>query len=350
MDPRPTISVLVIDDSAHNRRMLTQLLQSEPDIQVVEWAVDGEEGLRKVLELRPDVVTVDLEMPRLGGYTFLRLLRNAAPTPVIVISSYSHKADVFKALELGAFDFIAKPQKLTPEVRESLRAELVEKVRAARLVRRAGARRGADLAPREPPPPKGPQEVPLVVAVAASTGGPPAVQRLLEALAVEPTPCVLVCQHMPAQFTKAFAERLDRIGPFNVTEAAEGDRLIAGHVYIAPGGRHMTVEERDGAVVLKVAPQGEKDRYAPSADRLFSSVARTLGSRSLAVVLTGMGADGAAGAREVHQAGGEVWAESEETAVVFGMPQEAIATGLVRRVLPLGEMGPALVSFVRRRR
>jgi two-component system chemotaxis response regulator CheB len=350
MDPRPSISVLVIDDSAHNRRLLTQLLQSEPDIEVVDSAVDGEEGLRKVIELRPDVVTADLEMPRLGGYTFLRLLRNAAPTPVIVISSYSHKADVFKALELGAFDFIAKPQKLTAEVRESLRAELVEKVRAARLVRRAGARRGPGPAVKEAPPVKGPQEAPCVVAVAASTGGPPAVQRLLEALAVEPSPCVLVCQHMPAQFTKAFAERLDRIGPFNVTEAAEGDPVVPGHVYIAPGGRHMVVEEKNGGLVLKVTPQAEKDRYAPSADRLFSSVARLLGSKSLVVVLTGMGADGASGVREVHQAGGEVWAESEETAVVFGMPQEAIATGAVRRVLPLGEIGPALVAFARRRR
>ena len=146
MNARPPTTVLVIDDSAHNRRTLKQLLESEPDVQVLDWAMDGEEGLRKVVDLRPDVVTVDLEMPRLGGYTFLRLLRNAAPTPVIVISSYSHKADVFKALELGAFDFIAKPQKLTPEVRESLRAELVEKVRAARLVRRAGARRGGDRA------------------------------------------------------------------------------------------------------------------------------------------------------------------------------------------------------------
>jgi two-component system chemotaxis response regulator CheB len=350
MNPGPPITVLVIDDSAHNRRMLIQLLESDPGLQVIDWAGDGEEGLRKVVDLRPDVVTVDLEMPRLGGYTFLRLLRNTAPTPVIVISSYSHKADVFKALELGAFDFIAKPQKVTPEARESLRVELLEKVRAARMVRRAGARRGIGRAGKDSQAPKGPQEIPFVIAVAASTGGPPAVQRLLEALAVEPTPCVLVCQHMPAQFTKAFAERLDRIGPFNVTEAAEGDRLVPGHVYIAPGGRHMVLEEEDGSLVLRIPPPGEKDRYAPSADRLFVSVARTLGPKALAVVLTGMGSDGAAGLRDVHQAGGEVWAESEETAVVFGMPQEAIATGLVKRVLPLGEIGPALVSVARRRR
>ncbi|MDY7229945.1 protein-glutamate methylesterase/protein-glutamine glutaminase [Hyalangium rubrum] len=347
MSVRPPVTVLVIDDSAHNRRMLIELLESEPDIQVLDWAGDGEEGLRKVVDLRPDVVTVDLEMPRLGGYTFLRLLRNTAPTPVIVISSYSHKTDVFKALELGAFDFIAKPQKSTADTRESLRLELMEKVRAARMVRRGSTpRREA----RKPPAPLETQELPFVVAVAASTGGPPAVQRLLEALAAEPTPCVLVCQHMPAQFTRAFAERLDRIGPFHVTEACEGDRIVPGHVYIAPGGRHMVLAEKEGRLELKIPAQGGKDRYAPSADRLFTSVARTLGSKALAVVLTGMGSDGAAGVREVHHAGGEVWAESEETAVVFGMPQEAIATGVVRRVLPLGEMGPALVTAARRRR
>jgi two-component system chemotaxis response regulator CheB len=348
MTDRPPITVLVIDDSAHNRRTVKKLLESESDVQVIDWAVDGEEGLRKVLSLQPDVVTVDLEMPRMGGYTFLRLLRGAAPTPAIVISSHSHKADVFKALELGAFDFIARPAKATTEALEALRAELLEKVRSARLVRRGGARRGPERVVREPQPQH--EDVPFIIAVAASTGGPPAVQRLLEALAAEPTPCVLVCQHMPSQFTRAFAERLDRIGPFNVAEAKEGDRILPGQVYIAPGGRHLQLDERDGRLVLKTCEKTERDRYVPSADQLFDSVAKTLGARALAVVLTGMGSDGAVGVREVHKAGGEVWAESEETAVVFGMPQEAISTGVVKRVLPLGEIGPALVALARRRR
>lgn len=349
MTRRPPTTVLVIDDSAHNRRTLKQLLESEPDVQVLDWAADGEEGLRKVVDLRPDVVTVDLEMPRMGGYTFLRLLRTAAPTPAIVISSHSHKADVFKALELGAFDFIARPAKATAAALEILRMELLEKVRAARLVRRGGAQRTP---PAREAPEWEPEAAarPFIIAVAASTGGPPAVQRLLEALAAEPTPCVLVCQHMPAQFTKAFAERLDRIGPFNVSEAKEGDRVAAGHVYIAAGGRHLQLTEREGRLVLRTPEMSPKDRYVPSADQLFESVAKTLGDKALAVVLTGMGSDGAVGVRQVHKAGGEVWAESEETAVVFGMPQEAISTGVVKRVLPLGEIGPALVALVRRRR
>lgn len=346
MTARPPITVLVIDDSAHNRRTLKRLLESESDVQVVDWAMDGEEGLRKVLSLRPDVVTLDLEMPRMGGYTFLRLLRSAVPTPAIVISSHSHKADVFKALELGAFDFIARPAKATTEALEALRVELLEKVRAARLARRSGARPGPERVVREPAPQQ--EGLPFTIAVAASTGGPPAVQRLLEALAAEPTPCVLVCQHMPSQFTQAFAERLDRIGPFHVSEAKEGDRLAPGHVYIAPGGRHLQLAEREGQLVLRTPEVSARDRYAPSADQLFESVAKTLGSKALAVVLTGMGSDGAQGVREVHKAGGEVWAESEETAVVFGMPQEAISTGVVKRVLPLGEIGPALVARARR--
>ena len=346
MSARDAVKVLVIDDSAHNRRTLTELLESAPDVQVLGRAADGEEGLRKVMELRPDVVTLDLEMPRLGGYTFLRLLKATVPTPVIVISSYAHKSDVFKALELGAFDFIAKPPRASPESIEALRAELLDKVRSARHVRPAA--KPAPILPVRPAP--APAEVPFVVAVGSSTGGPPAVQRLLEALSPEPSPCILICQHMPSQFTRAFAERLDRIGPFTVKEACDGDVLTAGHVYIAPGGRHMLVTSRAGRLELQTPGPLGQDRYAPSVDRLFSSVAKTLGPKALAVVLTGMGSDGAAGTREVADAGGEVWAESEETAVVFGMPQEAIATGRVKRILPLGEIGPALVLAARRRR
>ncbi len=343
MSTRDPVKVVVIDDSAANRRTLTELLESAPDVQVLGRAADGEEGLRRVMELRPDVVTLDLEMPRLGGYTFLRLLKATVPTPVIVISSYAHKSDVFKALELGAFDFIAKPPRATPEAMELLRIELLDKVRSARHVRPTGP--GPGNAVRAAPP-----EVPFVVAVGSSTGGPPAVQRLLEALAPEPSPCILICQHMPSQFTRAFAERLDRIGPFTVKEACDGDTLAPGHVFIAPGGRHMLVTSRGGRLELQTPGPGGQDRYAPSVDRLFSSVAKTLGPKALAVVLTGMGSDGAAGTREVGDAGGEVWAESEETAVVFGMPHEAIATGRVKRILPLGEIGPALVLAARRRR
>ncbi|MET0401899.1 MAG: chemotaxis response regulator protein-glutamate methylesterase [Cystobacter sp.] len=340
--PEP-VKVLVVDDSAPNRRLLTELLESSPDVRVVSTASDGNEGLRQVLALHPDVVTLDLEMPRLGGYSFLRLLKSAAPTPVIVISSYAHKADVFKALELGAFDFIAKPSHPTPEALERLRRELQDKVRAARRVR-------PDLLPSVRRPKILPVEPSFVVGVGASTGGPPAVQRLLESLAVEPSMSLLVCQHMPKQFTRAFAERLDRLGPFTVREAQEGDLLLPGHVFIAPGGRQLVVYRQGGQYTLGTPPPTMQDKHAPSVDRLFMSLAEVFGARAVGVVLTGMGSDGALGAKSIRKAGGEVWAESERTAVIYGMPQEAVATGAVNRVLPLGEIGPALVDVARKRR
>jgi len=337
------VKVLVVDDSESNRKLLTELLESAPDLRVVSTAADGNEGLRQVMAMHPDVVTLDLEMPRLGGYSFLRLLKSTAPTPVIVISSYAHQADVFKALELGAIDFIAKPSRPTPEALEKLRRELQDKVRAARQLRS-----------ERTPPPRRPRGLPLepsfVVGVGASTGGPPAVQRLMEALSAEPSVSMLVCQHMPKQFTRAFAERLDRLGPFTVREAQDGDLLLPGHVFIAPGGRQLVVYRQGGQYTLGTPPPTMQDKHAPSVDRLFMSLAEVFGARSVGVVLTGMGSDGAQGARSIHKAGGEVWAESERTAVVYGMPQEAVATGAVRRVLPLGEIGPALVELARKRR
>ncbi|HYO72215.1 MAG TPA: chemotaxis response regulator protein-glutamate methylesterase [Archangium sp.] len=338
------VKVLVVDDSAHNRRLLTELLESSPDVKVVGTACDGNEGLRQVLALHPDVVTLDLEMPRLGGYSFLRLLKSSAPTPVIVISSYAHKTDVFKALELGAFDFIAKPAKPTPDVLEKLRKELYEKVQAARLIR------PAEVKPVARKPKVMPLEPSFVVGIGASTGGPPAVQRLLESLAPEPSMCLLVCQHMPKQFTRAFAERLDKLGPFSVREAQEGDVLAPGHVFIAPGGRQLVVYRQNGQYVVGTPPPTMQDKHAPSVDRLFMSLAEVFGPKTIGVVLTGMGSDGAVGAKVIRKAGGEVWAESEETAVIYGMPQEAVATGAVSRVLPLGEIGPALVDLARKRR
>ncbi|MFZ5468966.1 MAG: protein-glutamate methylesterase/protein-glutamine glutaminase [Myxococcota bacterium] len=335
------LQVLVIDDSAVNRRAITQLLESVPDVKVVDRARDGEEGLKKATLLRPDVITLDLEMPKLDGFSFLRLLMAHTPTPVIVLSSYAHSSDVFKALELGALDFIAKPARPDKEQLERLRKELLEKVRAVRLWRRAGGaavRTGV----------AGPDRAVQVIAVGASTGGPPAVQRLLESMAGQPV-CLLVSQHMPPRFTRAFADRLDRIGSFSVSEAQDGDMVRSGHAYIAPGGRHLLLADKKGQLSVRVAAPEDDDKHAPSVDRLFASVASCLGREAMGVVLTGMGADGAKGAQDIARAGGAVWAESEETAVVFGMPKEAIATGAVKHVLPLGELGPSLVSSLAHR-
>lgn len=347
MRPERPISVLVVDDSAANRRAITRILENAPGIKVVDRAADGEEGLKKAIALQPDVITLDLEMPRLDGYTFLRLLMAKAPTPVIVISSYGHPSDVFKALQLGAFDFVAKPAKGGKESLDGVRAELVEKVRAARFMRReekptpSPPRRASKAGSRPPKP-----ERALVLAVGASTGGPPAVQKLLEGLAGLPV-CVLVAQHMPPRFTEAFAQRLDQTVPFQVKEARSGDPVATGRVYIAPGGEQLEVAEKDGQLVLHVVPTSAADKHAPSVDRLFASVARVCGAEAKAAVLTGMGSDGAEGSRALADAGGEVWAEAEASAVVFGMPQAAIATGRVKFVLPLDDLARGLARSLK---
>lgn len=338
------VTVLVIDDQASNRRAITEMLESAADVEVLDRAGDGEEGLKKAASLQPDVITLDLEMPKLDGFAFLRLLMATVPTPVIVISSYAHKSDVFKALELGAFDFIAKPAGSGRAELERIREELLEKVRAVRHIRREKKREHAK-APKLVAP-----RAPFIVALGASTGGPPAVQRVVEALANENDLCLLVAQHMPPKFTQAFAERLDRIGTFSVTEAKSGDAPAAGRVYIAPGGQHLELVKRESGLGLRVTDPNGDDKHAPSVDKLFKSVAETLGAHSLGVVLTGMGADGAEGAKAIKKAGGEVWAESEDTAVIYGMPKEAIATGSVRRVLKLPDVGPALSAVAARRR
>ncbi len=344
----PTISVLVVDDSAANRKSIAQLLDATPGLRVVDRAADGEEGLRKAMTLKPDVITLDLEMPKLDGHGFLRLLMANAPTPVVVLSSYNHPADVFKALQLGAVDFVAKPRGSDRQSLNSLHAELVEKVRAARGARGKTLGPGPK-APRAPSDPLLGSVRPVVVAIGASTGGPPAVQRLLEAIDGLPV-CALVAQHMPARFTAAFAARLDAVLTARVSEATSGDRLEPAHVYIAPGGAHLEVVEANGTAVLHVSKAQDRDWHAPSVDRLFLSVAKVVGSASAGVVLTGMGDDGAVGVKALRRVGAEVWAEAQSSAVVFGMPQAAIATGAVRHTLPIGELGPALARALRKPR
>jgi len=344
------ISVLVIDDSAANRRAITHILEAAPGIKVVDRAADGEEGLKKALKLKPDVITLDLEMPRLDGYSFLRLLMAQAPTPVVVLSSYAHPSDVFKAMQLGAVDFVAKPDKGQGASLNSVRAELVEKVRAVRDVRPELSRKKTPAVPMPAVELKPSLERDaVIVAVAASTGGPPAVQLVLESLAGLPV-CVLVAQHMPPRFTEAFAARLDSTVNLRVTEAKRGDPLDPGRAYIGPGGQQLEVAVRGGKLVVEVKASSEEDRYSPSADRLFSSVAKVAGARAVGVVLTGMGNDGAEGVRALADAGAEIWAESEETAVVYGMPEAAVATGRVKHVLPLAALGQQLARTLARAR
>lgn len=360
-----TIRVLVIDDSAFNRQTITAMLEGEPGLQVVGRAGDGEEGLKLAFQLQPDVITLDLEMPRMDGFAFLRLLMARQPTPVLVISGYATRENVFKALELGALDFVAKPSRtITPELK-TIKEELLAKVRLVTQLRmvsltdraartRAVGTMSGQFAPvpmpvAPPPSRKEGQAPPRLVAIGASTGGPPAVSRILANL--EPTlPIgIVVTQHMPAKFTRAFAERLDRTTPWSVREAESGDAITAGSVLVAPGGGSLSLRREGAALKVDVVAQQPEDRYVPSVDRMLTTAAQAMGAELLGIVLTGMGGDGTRGVRAVKAAGGRTMAEAPESAVIFGMPQEAIATGVVDDVAPLQTIPEIIARFAQRK-
>ncbi|RII27615.1 MAG: chemotaxis response regulator protein-glutamate methylesterase [Geobacter sp.] len=347
----PVIKVVVVDDSAYNRRAITKMLEGMDNVQVVGYAADGEEGMRRILDLRPDLVTLDLEMPKMDGFTLLRIIMNTRPTPVIVISSRSEDERVFKALELGAVDFIAKPTTVISDQLLKIQEDLQEKVCNVFNLNMAGVkRRGVtDVTSEVPPRKKKKTALPPsarlgqpnmdVIAIGASTGGPPALQNILSAFSTPQPVAVLVSQHMPPGFTKAFAERLNRGSALEIKEATDGDLVRPGRVLVAPGGLNMVFQKlENGEVVTRLAKPSAEDRYVPSVDVMFNSLAGIYGERVLAVVLTGMGNDGSRGVRAVKEAGGQVLAESEESSVVFGMPREAIATGVVDGVAPLDRM------------
>jgi two-component system chemotaxis response regulator CheB len=340
--------MLLVDDSALSIGELQRVLEGGGDFDVVGHARDGEQALREVMALQPDAIVLDLQMPRMDGFTFLRLLMARRPTPVIVLSSNSRRSDVLKTLELGALDFVAKPERggLEP-VREELLAKCAM-IRALRI-ENLGVRAAPE---REPADPRPLVEPARLAVVGASTGGPQALQELLGALPGDLPLGVLVAQHMPEKFTRAFAERLGRTSAFTVAEAAEGDLVAAGRVLVAPGGRHLEVRRERGTGTLRVAlalpePGGGGARYCPSVDRLFTSAALAMPRRLCAVVLTGMGNDGAAGVRAVKAAGGLTLTESELTAVIYGMPRAAVATGKVDQALPLTELAGRLERFAR---
>jgi len=334
------IRVVVVDDSAYNRRAITRMLEELPGVQVVGYATNGEEGIRRVIDLAPDLVTLDLEMPRMDGFTMLRILMATTPVPVIVISSNFGDEKVFKALELGAVDFVAKPTSIVSEELMQIQKDLHEKVQGVFKLDMARLKKGRrqEASPELPLAEPAAKTLIDLVAIGSSTGGPPALQQMFQALK-DPLPFgVVVSQHMPTGFTATFAERLNRITGFEVREAKDGDQVQPGRVLIAPGGRNMVLMKAGDVVVTRIALPNKKDRYVPSVDELFSSAAPIYKNRMLAVVLTGMGNDGSLGVREAKRHGAQVVAESEESAVVYGMPREAVATGAVDRVVPIGGM------------
>lgn len=341
------IRAIVIDDSAYNRVTLSRMLEKEGDIRVVATAVNGEDGIKQVVRHKPDVITLDLEMPLLDGFAFLRWLMANNPVPVIVVSSRASDRSVFKALEFGAVDFIAKPGGRVSTKLEEIERDLVTKIRQCTEVKLENVRKRipteqAKVVEGGEPATLHGRALDLVV-IGSSTGGPPALQHLFEDLPFMPVPFV-VAQHMPPVFTRLFAERVDRLTRYRVKEAEHGEVLMPGVVYIAPGGQQTEVIRNADQLRIRLTEKNLGDLYAPSVNRLFHSASACCDDRLLAVVLTGMGDDGADAIREVARRGGKTIAESAVTAIIFGMPGEAIKTGAVQKVLPLHDIAEAIAD------
>lgn len=349
------IRVMVVDDSALNRNEMLLALASCPEATVVGSAANGAEALQKVAELRPDLILLDLEMPKLDGFAFLRIVPTVWRCPVIVVSSCSGSKHVFRALELGAVDFVAKPATSAERVecldrllREKL--QVVQHLTAPLSGTPSGVSSSGGRAPqslRLPPSSQAPAPARLL-ALTASTGGPPALSRVLAKLEANPTCAVVIAQHMPRNFTEAFAASLDAHSALRVREAKHGDAVSGGCALVCPGRQCMEVRAVRGGWVVDVFAPGPRDRYAPSGDRLLGSAAATAGTHCAGVVLTGMGDDGLEGARAIGRRGGVVVAEDETSAVVYGMPRAVIEQGLAHRALPLGKIAHYLNGWLQR--
>ncbi len=348
------IRVLVVDDSAFNRQSIAAMLNASPDIEVVDAVADGREAIRSVAVHKPDVITLDLEMPNMDGFTFLRWLMANTPTPVLVISSQSDTKSVFTALDLGAVDFLAKPTKKISNEIYNIKDDLLKKVEiiAGLPIEKMMSRVKAITEERKPEKHASEEKAAHkaitssnidLVAIGSSTGGPPALQSIISILPEKFPAAVAVSQHMPPGFTRYFAERMDKNSKVEVKEAEEGDLVSKGRVFISPGGYHMTFKRKGDSIKVNLKKRSVSDLYTPSVDVMMASASEVFGNRVLGVILTGMGNDGKIGMREIKNKKGQTIAESEETAVVFGMPGEAIKDGSIDIVLPLPKIAGEII-------
>lgn len=348
MSTTDKVRVLVVDDSALMRKLIPQMLEADQSIEVVGTAMDGNFCLKKIEELKPHVVTLDLQMPGMNGIDTLKEIMRRHPLPVIVVSSHSTEGAsiTFKALGLGAFDFVTKPQDATVHMADAAR-QLIAKIKAAadcKVVRpgtlaRAPQRAEKIAAGKSAPVPT------KTVAIGISTGGPQALEFLLAQLPPDFPGTILVVQHMPSGFTDMFARRLDELCGLRVKEAQSGDVLQAGRVLICPGSRHMTVKRLPMGDVVVLNDEALVNGHRPSVDVLFHSLAQEFGRFGVAVLMTGMGDDGAQGLGAVKKAGGMTIAQSEESCVVFGMPKAAIERGYATRVVGLDVLASTLQTL-----
>ncbi|HJQ24081.1 MAG TPA: chemotaxis-specific protein-glutamate methyltransferase CheB [Blastocatellia bacterium] len=342
--------LLIVDDSPYYRMRFAKIFARSEALKVVGMADDGDVAIRQIIELKPDVVLLDLMMPRMDGFGVLRWAMAHQPLPIVVCSSFSDRERVFKALELGAVDFLLKPAPRASQQTSALETQIVrcvEEVAGARPAASSVISKDAKAAVLAAEREARAAQVELIC-IAASTGGPSAIQKLMGELPESLRVPILVVQHMPLGFTQPFAERLNALSYYTVREARDAEPLRRRHAYIAPAGRHATVASDGDATVIRIteaATEAADSFHLPSADAVFESAAQALGSRLLAVVLTGMGDDGARGAEAVRAAGGYVLAESNESAVVFGMPRAVIERGCANAMLPLAAMPQVLLAY-----
>lgn len=389
--PKSPITVLIVDDSPFMRLTLQKILSQDPEIKVLDTARDGKEGIEKLQALRPQVVTMDIEMPQIDGLQALGEIMRWQPTPIIILSALTTEgaqASV-KALEAGAFDVVAKPSGGPGADIQALARDLIDKVKAAaqvnlgRLGKKGAVSRVSSASGSRPPwtagaasenanrlsplsstsstlgsakarsldsgeaLPKYPVEI---VAIGTSTGGPSALQAVLTQLPGNLPVPVLVAQHMPPGFTAPLAQRLNGMSPLTIREGVHGEALKAGTIYFAPAGKQMQVQSRGSQLILHIGDESPiTTLYHPSVDVMFMSLAKEIGKGTLGVVMTGMGNDGLRGMREIKERGGYAIAEAEETCVVYGMPRAIVDAGLANRVAPLGEIARHIVECVQRR-
>ena len=347
------IKVLIVDDSAVVRQVLTANLSQDPGITVIGAVIDPVFAMARMQIQWPDVIVLDVEMPRMDGLTFLEKLMRGRPMPVVMISSLTEQGSeaTFRAMELGAVDFVAKPKLGIREGMQAYAEEICYKIKAASLARLI-PRPLQPVMPVEDTPRSGvPRPIigtEKLIAIGASTGGTEAIKDVLLGLPAD-SPGIVITQHMPPGFTRSFAERLNRMTRINVVEAKGGERILPGHAFLAPGDKHLLVERSGANYVTRLSDAEPVRRHKPAVDPMFHSVAQCAGRNVIACLLTGMGKDGAQGMLEIRQAGGYTVAQNEATCVVYGMPREAVAIGGAEDILPLGEIAEALLQQARKR-
>jgi len=346
------VRVLVVDDSALARKLLTNILGAAPGIEVVGTAIDAWMARDKIKQLQPDVLTLDVEMPGMNGLAFLANLMRLHPLPVVMISTLTEKsaAVTLDALQLGAVDFVCKPKLEAGESLDEYAAVLVDKVRAAaqvcvQAIRSPPPKHGIDAVQAPPPARPWRQSGEVLIAIGASTGGTEAIRAVLERLPPD-CPGIVIAQHIPLAFSRAFAERMDAHCALHVKEAEEGDLIKPGHAYVAPGNCHLLVRREGGRLRCRLGDEVPVNRHKPSVDMLFRSVAASVGRTALGVLLTGMGKDGAQGMKDLVEAGAHTIGQDQETSVVWGMPAAAHALGACSELLPLERISARICALL----